>query len=608
MSWQPRCDLYGDLLGNKMITRFGSSRFRAQDLAGLAISPDDRLVACGARYGVVIWKATTGKLLFEAGSRRINALAFSPTGEELLSAGKSGVIRLWSMAEGRSVGSLKVQGGDVYAVAFSQDGERFVSGGGGPDKGDRLGRLWDLKTNNVIAELKGARQDIGSVAFSDDDRWVAIASDNTVRLYDGKKGHQGPELQAPSRAVGVDFGAEGAAYVVCSGGQVLRFPLPAEDATIVDLKVGLCSVAVSPTGSMVAVGAEDGTFFLLRNLDLGLMRRVVAHSAPVTDLIWSGDGRALLSLSRGGTGPRLWAPETGHRIIKGEGHEGPTQAVCASNDGSVVVTMGGDDKLILWDEAGRVQRYLSVPDSSRVPPESWRDSGSFHRRRPSCIALSDDGNYLFAGFGGRLLGWEGPTAGGEVREYLAVDGGVTRVVVDSGGKHVLAAHPDGYVVMEVESGGSVVREKVSGPVVDAVFVGTTVMVACNGDQVRRWNLNNGKFLESIKAKKPFDVGPAALSADGSLGAIDEGVWDTETGEMVAEFKNEYAPMDLAFSPDGRYLALSFVDGSIWVRDLKTRGHFKLFGHQGAVRALHWGPSGLYSAGDDCTAVQWDTSP
>ncbi|MBT3222488.1 MAG: hypothetical protein HN348_25730, partial [Proteobacteria bacterium] len=353
MSWEPRCDLYGDLLGNKMIARFGSSRFRAQDLAGLAISPDDRLVACGTRYGVVIWKATTGKMLFEAGSRRINTLAFSPSGAELLSAGKSGVIRLWGMAEGRTVGSLKVQGGDVLAVAFSQDGQRFVSGGGGAEKGNRWGRLWDVETNEVIADLKGAQQDIGSVAFSDDDRFVAIASDQKLRLYDGKTGAPGPELHAPSRVVGVDFGAEGAVYGVCEGGEAVRFPLPDENPTIVDLKVGLCSVATSPTGSMVAVGAEDGTFFLLRNLDLGQMRRVVAHNSPLTDVIWSGDGRALLTLSRGGTGPRLWAPETGNRIIKGEGHEGPAQAVCASDDGSVVVTMGADDRLILWDDEGR---------------------------------------------------------------------------------------------------------------------------------------------------------------------------------------------------------------------------------------------------------------
>ncbi|MBT3223499.1 MAG: hypothetical protein HN348_30880, partial [Proteobacteria bacterium] len=131
---------------------------------------------------------------------------------------------------------------------------------------------------------------------------------------------------------------------------------------------------------------------------------------------------------------------------------------------------------------------------------------------------------------------------------------------------------------------------------------------CNSDQVRRWNLSNQKFLESISAKKPFDVGPVALSADGSLGATDEGVWDTESGEMVAELENPFAPMDLAFSPDGRYLAVPFVDGAIWIRDLKTRGNFKRFGHQGAVRAVFWGPRGLYSAGDDCTAVLWDTTP
>jgi WD40 repeat protein len=70
----------------------------------------------------------------------VTALAFSPDGKTLASAGYSGTVRLWDVATRRQIGN-PIQTGPypVYSVAFSPDGKTLASG-----SFDETVRLWDV--------------------------------------------------------------------------------------------------------------------------------------------------------------------------------------------------------------------------------------------------------------------------------------------------------------------------------------------------------------------------------------------------------------------------------------------------------------------------------
>lgn len=91
-------------------------------------------------------------------------------------------VLMWNVDSGENVKkfSVKEQGGlrDVLSVAFSNDGQRIVSG-----HGDRKTRVWDVASEEVIQTLPVA--DAHSVSFSSDDLHVITGNKNhTIAIWE----------------------------------------------------------------------------------------------------------------------------------------------------------------------------------------------------------------------------------------------------------------------------------------------------------------------------------------------------------------------------------------------------------------------------------------
>jgi WD40 repeat protein len=116
----------------------------------------------------------------------VRAVAFAPTGRQVLSASDDGTMRSWDVATGLQVHRLKGYRSRVLAVALSPDGRRALSG-----HEDSSVRLWDLEDEAEVNRFERHRAAVTAVAFAADGRTAVSGSyDGTVYRWDTTTGRQ----------------------------------------------------------------------------------------------------------------------------------------------------------------------------------------------------------------------------------------------------------------------------------------------------------------------------------------------------------------------------------------------------------------------------------
>ena len=184
-------------------------------------SPDGKYIVSVSSDTVFLWDVINGKCLdtLIGHNGMVNAVAFSPNGERIVSGAKDGTVRIWNSAAGKLFRRQLIGHSDeVHTVSFSPDGKRIVSG-----SEDKTIRIWDVTTGRCLNTLKGHTDIVYSVVFSPDGKRIVSGSgDNTIRVWDAVTGSQiGEPLKGHTNIV--------------------------------------LSVAFSPDGKRIVSGSADGT-------------------------------------------------------------------------------------------------------------------------------------------------------------------------------------------------------------------------------------------------------------------------------------------------------------------------------------------------------------
>jgi WD40 repeat protein len=158
--------------------------------------------------------------------------------------------------------------------AFSPDGRQALTG---HDDGSVY--LWDLETGQEVRRLEAGPGPINVLAFAPDGRRILTGHYDGARLWHLQNGRLLRRLRAKgSRVLG--WGP------AVSKADRQRLP-----------KLGITAVAFSPRGRRAVTGDSDGLLFLWDSKTGRKLRSLVGHTARISDVAFSPDGRRILSCS-----------------------------------------------------------------------------------------------------------------------------------------------------------------------------------------------------------------------------------------------------------------------------------------------------------------------
>jgi len=300
----------------------------------------------------------------------IRSIVFTPDGSELISASDDKTIRVWDVATGRIVRTIRGEIGDgdpgkIYALALSRDGRLLAAGGrtGTAGHGQPI-RLYDLNEGTLTGLLEGHDDAVLSLDFSPDgERLVSGSTDDTAIIWDvaSRKalhrlvGHKGDVNAAR-------FTADASGVVTASDDNTLKL-WDARDGALVSTLTGhqdkVIALAVSLRDGQVASGALDGTikFWDLIN---GRVLKEINQGTEVMSLAFSPDGRRLLSgVGRAPYLTHVWDAATGSEVASYGGHDNIVLATALAGSNLAATSGGNDNEIHLWDaESGKLTRAL----------------------------------------------------------------------------------------------------------------------------------------------------------------------------------------------------------------------------------------------------------
>jgi WD40 repeat protein len=486
----------------------------------VAASPDGRRLVTSGPAGAAVWDMATGEIEHELDvGHWLNRAAFSPDGTLLVLPHENtseenpegyqepSAVSIVDVATGEEIHTFLAHDAWVQDVSFSPDGTLFATA-----SGDGTSKVWDL-----AAILAGESQERLSLAGGETFFWT------------------------------VDFNSDGTRLATTNNEGIVQIWDAETGQELLSSNANSYGLSFSPDGTRLVTGNEEiGTLDVYDVATGQRLSRTVAHDGSARGVVFSPDGTRLASTG-GDSLIKVWAfsEDALSPLLTLAGHKGRVGALDFSPDGEWLVsgsssTTDEDPLVRIWD----------ISPNGSLEPIFYP-----HNIIVDSVSFNADGSRLAtADVGGNFKIWDAISG----QELFNVEGHdwIWRLSYSPDGNLLASAGRDGLVKLwDAASGRELAaledhvipdEEEFYRGVLGLDFSPDSSRLVTAGDdgRVRIWD---------VDVLREGD-----LNSGGALFTLED--------DRQAPFGQ--VSMDVAFSPDGRWIAASITN---WANEIKNYG-------------------------------------
>ncbi|MDQ7825618.1 MAG: WD40 repeat domain-containing serine/threonine-protein kinase [Candidatus Eremiobacteraeota bacterium] len=542
------------------------------------------LAAVSADGTLTLFNMKTWQFLLkiEAGFDVVHSCAYSPLDNFVACGMEDGSVVLCDTQQGKAARTLKGHQGSVFSLAFAPDGMSLLSG-----SRDKTARLWDAASGKCLKVIGGHGGEVHSVAFSRDGSLCATAcADSIVRIWKVPSLTAAPPQKPPAPQATPAAAAAPSASPPAPASASPPAPPSAPQPAVSPATTQAPAPETAPAEPPAAAGTEKSTPPAPPKAPgapgkpltvKSMVRTFEGHEGGAQCLAFSRKGRHL-AVGTGEGDVALWDIATGNRedikrtqksLVDSVGTWIKGAFVGHSANVSAVIFTVLDEYLIT---ASR-EHYLMVRPRGAGSGEPCMYT---YEEEILCADLSKDGARLAAGTKGEILLFA--FALGELTEAGSLRKGKDWI-------NGVAISPDGKLLVSGDNGGAswlwdLSSRKELRPlmghtkkVFSAAFShdGKEVATSSQDGTIRLWSAATGENRLTIHdppGNDPHDGIFVVRYAPGGLtiGSAGEDrtakLWDRTAGRLLVIYEGHTKKInDMAFSPDGKFMATCSDDGT-----------------------------------------------
>ena len=600
-------------------------------VTGVSFTVDGLRVASSSADGTLRFWEPTGALLqtHRAGKGALQSLAIAADNKTIYTAGTDAQIHIVTAA---AIRAIPGHTGAVQALAFNPAGDRLVSGGI-----DKTIRAWNPIDGVAGPLYAGATEAITAVKFTADGlKLIAGGADRQVRVWNAADGVAGPIIPQPAVIRDLAPSVDLTKVVVVGDDGIVRVWDLASGKELETFAghVGIIhSVALATDNKTLYTTGADKS---VRQWTVSAQRVIAAHEGKANGVVYSPDGSALLSAGDDKL-IKMWLP-TGMAVRQFAGSTVAITGLAVRGDSLQVAGAVADNSVMLWNFDGTpfvALPKLAVPaavTSLRYSADHLKlavSTGDAHVRVynpadgkllqalpqaavPAAVAFTPDSKSLLVGNAdnsAKLIPYS------LLRLIAGHEGAVTSLAYVPTAEQLVSGGADKTVRLWNLADGAAVRTYPGHTdIVTNVAVtpdGTQILAAGQDKNVRSWKLADAAVLATLL--HPAAVRSLSISTDGLRVATsgDDAiarVWDLTAAKELQFFPGHTAAIPaIALSTDGQSVVTASADKSVRMAPIAVSRVIPA--HPVTATAVVLTPDGTQSlsSGDDKILKLWDAT-